>query len=205
MVGLLLGCGKVEEIEVGGATLAEADGTVEAPAGADVVVLPDKVGALVDGPVRLAVDRKATYGQVAPLLEQLFERDGKAVVLVTNTGLKRKLLAIEVFPPGEDPDSATQVAAFANGKMCVNLPGVEAAKCSQGRTGNVDRASTRSIVREAYEAEDLTYAVVSVEAGLPWADVVRAYDGARTCCGKDVTMRVELKAMDPDTVYVPAE
>ncbi len=228
LVALAAGCGKVEEITVGGAKLGEADGTIEAPEGADVVVAEGSQtrvvvkspnqgatalaipvsGPLLDelmpkGSVRLAIDRDVPFVAAKPLLDYLYQRDGKAVALVTNTGLKRKLLAVELFPAGEKHEQATQVAAYANGKMCVNLPGVDRAKCSQGRLGNIDRATTRGIVREAYDAEDLTYAVVSVEPSLPWGDVVRAVDGARTCCGPDVAMRVELRERNPDEFHIP--
>ena len=46
----------------------------------------------------------------------------------------------------------------------------------------VDRAYTRELVREAFRASNLRHVRVEAETGLRWNDVVRAVDGARTCC-----------------------
>ena len=175
-----MACGGVKEAKVGEAFLAQADGTEPAPDGPTVVVLPGRADPLPEGEVvRLAIDRDVLYGEIAPLIAQVRARGGSPALLVGDRRQRLAAIAIDGWAPGE---TSIRVVATADGKACVSLPGIDEAKCVRTTQARVDRSYVRELVREAFKASSLRRVTVEAEAGLRWGDVVRAVDGARTCC-----------------------
>jgi hypothetical protein len=79
-------------------------------------------------------------------------------------------------------------------KACVSPPGAEERVCSARPDGkHVDRAFVREIIRQAVKQYGLTAVHVRPQAELEWADVVRAVDGARTCCGSGQKIDVSVE------------
>jgi hypothetical protein len=187
---LLAACGGVKEAKVGEARLAYADGTYDAPAeGPTVVILPGQPFEMPDttGPVRVAIDWDVTFAEVWPLLQKAQAADTNIVLLVADDRQRTK--AMKVAPPQHG--THIRMIVTSDGKACVNLPEVEEAKCVMTAQHRVDRAWVRDLIREAFRASNLHRVNIEVEPALRWHDVVRAVDGARTCC-KDERMEVGL-------------
>lgn len=174
-------CGSVKEAKVGEARLAYADGVDDAPKGwSTVEVMPGKAGALPDDAkqVLIAADRDATFGDVWPLIQAARTRDADLLFYVADR--RQRVKVMEMNPPSDEKQ--IRVIVTDDGKVCVNLPGIKEAKCVMTAQHRVDRSYTRELVREAFRASDLRHVRVEAETGLRWNDVVRAVDGARTCC-----------------------
>ncbi|RMH40671.1 MAG: hypothetical protein D6689_13040 [Deltaproteobacteria bacterium] len=179
---LAAACAPTPEARVGDARLAYADGVEAPPAGGtDVIVVPNRPAALPDGaaPLRIAVDRDAVFADVWPLIRAVRDRGVPAVFYVHDRRRRVRVMAIDP-PPGGRAIRVTATAA--DGKVCVNLPDVPEAKCAMTAQRRVDRPSVRQFVREAFRASGIRKVRVDAEGGLRWSDVVRAVDGARTCC-----------------------
>ncbi len=174
-------CGGAKEAKVGEARLAYADGVDDVPEGwSTVEVVPGRSYLLPEQAkqVLIAVDRDAMFSDVWPLIEGARARDTELLFLVADR--RQRVKVMEMSPP--PAESAIRVIVTDDGKACVNLPGVEEAKCVMTAQHRVDRAFTRELVREAFRASELRRIRVEADAGLRWNDVVRAVDGARTCC-----------------------
>jgi hypothetical protein len=175
-------CGSTPEARVGDAVLAYADGCDDVPPGwRDVVVMPGKPVALPAEVSQLlvAVDRDALFSDVWPLIAAARERGVELRFYAADRRQRVKAMALD--PPPDGSVIAVTVTGI-DGKACVALPGVEEAKCVMTAQHRVDRAYTRELVREAFKASGLRRVRVEAESGLQWGDVVRAVDGARTCC-----------------------
>ncbi len=174
---------------VGNARLIEADETVKAPDGPLLEVGKERVPAQVSGPVRLAADRDLPYAQVVAAAGAVKAAGGTPVLLVA----RRKL--VEALPDPAPPDDvpAIRLHARIEGKACISPPDNEEATCvSRIDQKRIDRAFVRQILYRAVEEYGLTHVRVVIDPDLPWADAVRAIDGARTCCGKGkMTVHVE--------------
>jgi hypothetical protein len=186
----LAGCGGPKEAKIGEARLAYADGVDPLPADAPTVELtPGKTPALPAGPVAvLAIDRDTTFDEIAPVIEHARAAGTKLWFAVGDQ--RQRLKAMEADAPGDE--TAIRVVITNDGKACISLPGVEEGKCVLTAQRRVDRSYVRELVREAFKASELRYVRVEAETGLRWSDVVRAVDGARTCCkGERLDVRLE--------------
>jgi hypothetical protein len=130
--------------------------------------------------VHVAIHYKASLDRVGPALDALRARGATPVFLVATRN--HLLHAIDIAFVDARDHAAIQVVVTPDGKACVSLPGVAEAKCVKTPMGHVDRAYTRELVREAFRASGLQRTHVQLVGDLPWGDVVRAVDGARTCC-----------------------
>jgi hypothetical protein len=77
---------------------------------------------------------------------------------------------------------AIQVRVDDDGQHCVSKTGVLEMRCTKGAGRHIHRTFVREDVREAVKEYDLSEVEVRVNPSAEWADVVRAVDGARTCC-----------------------
>ncbi len=195
-IALATACDAPEPAKVGDALLAQATGVSAAPEGATVEVRAGTPVTLPDAPViRLAVDREAPFGKVEMLLERIREKGATPVILV---GQRRRIYAFELSQK-VDEARAIQATVTSDNKFCVSPPQVKEAKCTGQLDGkHVDRAGTRELIREAVKAYGMTDIQLLLPRSLPWADAVRAIDGARTCC-KNIEPTVELLAPRGDS------
>ena len=182
------------EIAIQGAVLAEADGVVPAAEGPTVAL----TGAAAGGPlpalpdadvVRVAIDRTVPYRDADRLIEALAAAGKTPVYLVSS---HRDLRGFVVARPTADVE-AIRLVATDDGKACVSPPGVAEAKCVQRPDKkHIDRAFVRELTREAHRAYHLDTVHIDADPGVEWGDIVRAIDGARTCCA-DTPITVGLR------------
>lgn len=185
------GCeSKRRQAEVDGVWIAQADALQKVPEGARVSLkegetaqeLPDASN------IHLVIPREVLWRDVRAMAERI-RKEGKIPHLLVASG--REVGAIELEDKLEG--RAIEVFVTTEGKLCVRPPKSREAKCVQRMDKmHVDRAFTRELVREAVAAYKLEDVIVEVPPDLQWADLVRAVDGARTCCG-DKEVRVRLK------------
>jgi hypothetical protein len=194
------GCPAKGEAKVDGVLLAQADGVREAPEGPtlavdektiDAAVVP--AGATV---VRLAIGRKVLWNQVRALMARVSATGARPVLLVGQSYRVREMPLEDEWPGGP----ALQVMAYIDGKACVQPPGAIEAKCVQSGTKQyIERAFLRELVREQVKAFQIEQVEVELPTTLPWYDVVRTIDGARTCCRQmKAKMRVRLAPAQVD-------
>ncbi len=187
------GCGNTGDASVDGVLLAQADGVEDAPEGATVAVDQKNIaGAQIPSGakvVRLAVGRKVMWNQVKGLMRKVEAAGARPVLLV---GDWKKVKAFRMEDAGA-AGRAIQVIAYVDGKACVQPPGAIQAKCVQSGTKQyIERAYVRELVREQVRQFTIEQVEVELPASLPWADVVRTVDAARTCC-EGTIVRVRLK------------
>jgi hypothetical protein len=182
-------CEGNRQARVGEALLAQADSFVAAEAGATLAVTERDVTALPSAPVvRLAIDVGVPWGRVVELLERI-EAEGKRAVLLV--GNRRGVAGFRLYDALEG--EPIELLTYPDGKACVKpRESIEAACVQSAAAKHIDRAYVREFVREARKAYDLRDVEVEIPPELTWGDVVRAIDGARTCC-KDGSMRVAIK------------
>jgi len=193
IVGLALmatACKSNSQAEVLGVWIPQAAGIEVVPKGDTVAVLrgeePASLGTQHN--VALAVARDVPWSQLRDLRKELLAA-GRVPHLLVADGRKKGSLRLYDELLGEP----IRVFVSVGGKLCVAPPKTPEAKCVQrGDKTHVDRAFTRELVREAVKGYQLHDVLVDVPADLEWGDVVRAVDGARTCCFED-KVRVRLK------------
>ncbi len=158
----------------------QAAGLIDAPKGESLPIIRGTVlKTLPKAPhVRLAIARNVVWSEVRALRKQVIDAGKTPYFIVAD---ERKVGAIELY---EDlQGEAIDVFVSVGGKLCVAPPGSPEAKCVQrGDRLHVDRAFTRELVREAVGAYGIHDVLVKVPPDIEWGDVVRAVDGARTCC-----------------------
>jgi hypothetical protein len=193
-VGLVLaaGCEGKGLATVGKALLAQADGVIEPDVGPTLEVGTAEVTALPAAKVfRLAIDGDVPWQRVAQLIEWA-EAEGKRPVLLV--GRRHRVKALQLDDELQGP--AIDLLTYTDGKACVRPPDTDEAGCVQTlEKKHIDRAYVRELVREARKAYGLEDVLVEIPPELTWANVVRAVDGARTCCS-DGPMRVRIKRPD---------
>lgn len=197
-----IGCGGKGDATVDGVLLAQAEGLVEAPAGATLAV-DEKTVASAKVPsgakvVRLAIGRKVPWNEVQKLMRKVEAAGARPVLLAGN---RSDVKAINLEDPWPGGDRSIGVIAFIDGKACVQPPGALEAKCVQSGSKNyIERAYVRELVREQVKMFSVQQVEVELATTLPWVDVVRTIDGARTCCKSpkiEVRVRLKPQAADP--------
>lgn len=186
------GCPAKGEAKVDGVLLAQADGVREAPDGPTLAVDEKTIDAAVVPTgakvVRLAIGRKVRWNQVQALMDKVRAAGARPVLLVGDSYRVREMPLEDEWPGGP----ALQVMAYIDGKACVQPPGAIEAKCVQSGTKQyIERAFLRELVREQVRAFQIEQVEVELPTTLPWYDVVRTIDGARTCC-RETKMKVRL-------------
>lgn len=181
----LAGCKSKGHAEVDGVLIPQADGVVDAEAGATLAVSAATIDRAAvpagSGPVRLAIAREVPWDRVAALIERV-RAAGRTPVLLAGDDHQVKGFRLE-DDKARGVERAISVISYIDGKACVRPPGGIEAKCVQSPDGKyIDRAFLRELVREQVKMFDVQTVEVEVAGGLPWADVVRTIDGARTCC-----------------------
>ena len=186
----LTSCKAPKQAHVGEVMLPQATGVIKADEGETVQVMPGQQVTIPSAPVvRLAVHRDVPWTNVVKLMHAI-ETDGNRPVLLVGDRMK-----IRAFVLSEeiDVEKAIQATATMDGKICVSPPHVAEALCSQRiDKAHISRAGTRELVRKAMKGYGLTDVELVAPPELGWADLIRAIDGARTCC-KGTTMRVKLR------------
>jgi len=182
---LLAGCKGKGHAEVDGILIPQADGVVDAADGATMAVNKDTIDTakLPDGAkvVRLAIARDATWDRVSALVERV-KAAGRTPVLLAGDDHKVKGFQLE-DEGARGVERVISVIAYSDGKACVRPPGSLEAICVQSPDSSyIDRAFLREQVRKQVKTFDIQTVEVELQSGLPWADVVRTIDGARTCC-----------------------
>jgi len=185
------GCDNKFLAYVDGALLADADGVVPAPAGPTVVVKPETDLAQLALPkapvIRLAFARDVPFPRVEELVRRVEAAGSKPVLLV---GRRNQVQAFDLHEPVTG-ERTIQVQVTGDGQSCVGISGVPEMRCTQGAGRHVHGAFVREDVREAVKEYQLREVQVRADPTVEWADVIRAIDGARTCCG-DTKVRATL-------------
>jgi hypothetical protein len=181
--------------EVEGVLVPQADGVFEVPdEGGQLVVREtfdprrDKVDIPEQSLIKMAIARKVPWYVVKQLLSDLEQRGKNVLFLV---GQRHRLRAFRLEDKLKS-DLALRLLAYSDGKACVVAPGMKEGKCVVSQEREIDDSGVREIVREGVELLDLHDVVVELDPELPWADVVRAIDGARTCC-REQEVRVGIR------------
>ena len=182
---LLASCKGKGHAEVDGILIPQADGVVDAADGATLAVNEKTIdtaklpgGAKV---VRLAIAREVPWDRVSALVERV-KAAGATPVLLAGDDHRVKGFQLE-DEKARGIDRVISVIAYSDGKACVQPPGSLEAICVQSPDGRyIDRAFLREQVRKQVKTFDIQTVEVELQSGLPWADVVRTIDGARTCC-----------------------
>lgn len=200
-------CGSKGHAKVDGVLVPQADGVIDVPEGPtvaadvgtiDAAVVPS--GAKV---VKLAIGRKVPWSDVRAL-EGKVRAAGARPVFLAGAFHKVRAFALEdAWPGGEQ---SITVTSYVDGKACVLPPGAIEARCVQsGSKNQIDRAFLRELVREQVKLYDVKQIEVELAATLPWDDVVRTIDAARTCCFEIKTAVRFKPAATVSTELVPAE
>jgi len=182
-------CKSNREATVEGVWVAQASQIEPLPKIARIVVTKNAkpIIAKAEGDVALVLDRDVLWSQVQALREKLVEQGRHAYLVVANG---RNVGTFNLYD--ELKGVSIRVFVQEGGKLCVSPPNTPEAKCVQRLDKvHVDEVFTRELVREAVKGYQLHDVRVEVPADLGWADVVRAIDGARTCCFKE-EVRVRL-------------
>lgn len=184
-VVLLAGCKGKGHAEVDGILIPQADGVIDAPDGATMAVSKSTIDTarVPDGAevVRLAVARDVPWDRVMALVGRV-EAAGRTPVLLAGDDHKVKAFRLE-DDKARGVERVINVISYSDGKACVQPPGSIEAICVQSPDGRyIDRAFLREQVRKQVNTFDIQTVEVALASGLPWADVVRTIDGARTCC-----------------------
>ncbi len=198
------GCDSKGLAQIGDSLLAQAFDVIEPEPGPTVEVgaeTPDRSPsgesgaptALPDGKVvRLAIDGKVPWSRVTEVIEWVQAEGKKPIVLVGN---RHRVKAFRLYDKLEG--EPIELLAYVGGKACVKpRESIEAACVESAGGDHIEESYVREFVREAKKAYELSDVEVELPAELPWADVVRAIDGARTCCGSP-PMRVAIKGYPP--------
>lgn len=186
------------DVTVGRARLAQADGVAPAPPGPTIEVGPDgpaPAAPVGGGPVRIAADRDAIWAEIVRAAQAVTAAGGEPVLLVATRA--RKIAAMPAAAPApETTEGVILLEVRADGTACVRPPGSIESWCIKRRLqdGRVERALVREHVRAAVKNGGGTHVHVRAVLSLRWGDVVRAVDGARTCC-PGTTMTVSVAEM----------
>ena len=193
------GCKSKGHAEVDGILIPQADGTVDAPDGATMAVNGSTIDTakVPDGSpvVRLAIAREVPWDRVVALIARV-KAAGRTPVPLAGDDPQVRGFRLE-DEKARGVERAITVIAYVDGQACVQPPGAIEAKCVKSPDGKyIDRAFLRELVREQVKTFDVKTVEVEVASGLPWADVVRTIDGARTCC-YETEVAVRLKNGPP--------
>ena len=181
----LAGCKGKGHAEVDGILIPQADGVFDAADGATLAVDASTIDTAPipsSRPVvRLAIAREVPWDRVTALVARV-KAAGRTPLLLAGDDHKVKAFRLE-DDAAQGGDRTINVIAYIDGKACVQPPGSIEAVCVQSPDGRyIDRAFLREQVREQVKRFDVKTIEVELAGGLPWADVVRTIDGARTCC-----------------------
>lgn len=175
--------------------IAQAEGIMNKPKGTAVAIVRGEVPTVIteelfgtSQDVLLAVARDVQWHHIRDLRKALIDAGRVPHLLVAN---QRKVGTLKLRDTLKGEPIRLDVSV--GGKICVSPPNSIKARCAErGDRKHVDRALTRESIRDAVKAYGLHDVLVDVPADLEWAEVVRAIDGARTCCFEDI-VRVRLK------------
>jgi hypothetical protein len=187
VIGLvvLAGCANKGEAEVAGVLIPQADGLVDPPDGVTMAVSAKTIDTAPipagKGVVRLAIARDVPWDRVKALIERV-KAAGRTPFLLAGHAHKVKGFRLE-DDKARGVERFIEVISYIDGKACVRPPGSIEAVCVQSPDGlYIDGAFLREQVRDQVNTYDVKTIEVELQSGLPWADVVRTIDGARTCC-----------------------
>ncbi len=191
------GCKNQLVTTVDGVLLADCTSKLEPPARAGVAVskilvaTPEADAAIGQGStatVQLAIERGVPWPRAKAVIDRL-KASGKTPVLLCGNISDERVFTIDDVPSG---GLMIQMVVEPKGKFCVQTPELPQAYCVQGSLGHIPRADVRQTMRETVKKWERTDVAVTIDPGTEWADVLRAIDGARTCCGA-TEVRVALK------------
>lgn len=185
---LATACGNNYVTEIDGAWLPACDVVVPAPAGPNVVLVPssrEEEAALPTGKVvRIAADGQVSWRRVLAIRARLIA--GGATEVVHLVGAKGRIDAIRLEDPLE-PGPHIHLDATNDGKFCLSPPAADQLYCVKGSDEhNISSAFVREAMRKAVTEYKIYDVEVRVDPSMGWANVVRAIDGSRTCCGTTV-------------------
>jgi hypothetical protein len=205
------GCKNRFVAEVNGITLGECSSAKAAPdftATQLTKVLtknPDADGGLVaaaGNPAIVAIERGVPWPRVRALLEQLQAAHKKPVLLCGNVSDVRE------FVMSDEPTGGLtiQMVVEPKGKFCVQTPEIKEAYCVQGSNGHIPRAEVRQTMRTTVKKWERVDVAVTIDPRTEWADVMRAIDGARTCCGTtEIYVALKHEGAAPYEFHLPGE
>lgn len=177
----LFGCDQHFDAEVGGAVLPQANAVVPATEGPVVVIKPGAPPpTLAAGPVRLAVDNKVPWQQLAAVLDLADQAGARPTFLVGQRHVVHGFVLSDELVDGYK----LRFQTTAVGKFCMSPPGTREAYCIESADHrHVSSMFVREAVQKAVAEYDILQALVSPDDDARWGDLVRTIDGARTCCG----------------------
>jgi hypothetical protein len=188
------GCKNRLVATVDGVLLAECSGTVATVPGVPRLKLTvaDTAPISTVGAPALVIERAVPWRRVKETMDA-FAKSGNQPSLLCG-----RVSDVETFKLEDTlvEGPTIQMVVEPKGKFCVQTPEVPQAFCVQGSLGHIPRADVRQTIRETMTKWKRNDVEVTIDPEVEWADVVRAIDGARTCCGK-TTMRVALKRPSP--------
>lgn len=191
------GCKNQLVTVVDGVLLADCTSKIDPPSRAGVAVskmlvaTPDADAAIGQSSatsVQLAIERGVPWPRAKAVIDRL-KASGKTPVLLCGNISDERVFTIDDVPSG---GLMIQMVVEPKGKFCVQTPELPQAYCVQGSLGHIPRADVRQTMRETVKKWERTDVAVTIDPGTEWADVLRAIDGARTCCGS-TEVRVALK------------
>lgn len=185
------GCKAPERGNVNGILLPQATGVIDVPEG-PTIELAEPGAAATLGPlpagdtIKIAAHIDVPWPEMRDVIKSIHAAGKRAVPLV---GVRNKVRGFVISD--ELAGESIALTAQPNGKACVSPPGVPEAKCVQTMSKkNIDRGFVRGLMSEAVNQYRLYDVDVEAQGDIRWIDVVRAVDGARTCCR--TAMRVKL-------------
>jgi hypothetical protein len=199
-----VGCKNRLVATVDGVLLADCDGTIEPIANAtraSMLVTSESTDTSIvskPGALALVIDRGVLWPRVKSVVDRL-TKEGAAPQLLCGKVSDVRAFQLQDTLSGEP---TIQMVVEPKGKFCVQTPEVPQAFCVQGSLGHIPRADVRQTIRETMKKWSRTDVEVTIDLAVEWADVVRAIDGARTCCG-NTAIRVALKQPGAKPVEIP--
>ena len=205
------GCKNQLVTVVDGVLLADCTSKVAPPSRAGVAVskmlvaTPEADAAIGQSSattVQLAIERGVPWPRAKAVIDRV-KASGKTPVLLCGNISDERVFTIDDVPSG---GLMIQMVVEPKGKFCVQTPELPQAYCVQGSLGHIPRADVRQTMRETVKKWERTDVAVTVDPGTEWADVLRAIDGARTCCGAtEVRVALKVAGTKPYEFELPGE
>jgi len=182
----LAGCSKNPLMAtVGDVYLPDCDAVIPAAAGPTVSVGPQTHEESLQLPkapvIRIAADRGVSWRRVQGLAERI-EKQGSRPVFLVGRGHTSEIVAFEPTQALQ-PGKHLTLDVMMSGKFCISHPDAEERYCVQsGDRLHISRPFVEQAVAKAVKGYRIHDVEVKVDPHMNWAEMVRAVDGARTCC-----------------------
>jgi hypothetical protein len=194
-VTLAGGCGQNHLMaQIDGVVLPECDESIPAEPGPMVTILPDAhedLYKLPTGPVvRIAADRGVSWRRVRDVADRL-RKQGSRPVLLVGRGITSEIRAFEPIEALQ-PSTHLVLDASRDGSFFVGPADTQKGTRVQAFDHqHIAKSFIRETLGPIVKERGLHDVEVRIDPHADWSDMVRAVDGARTCC-PGVEMRATL-------------